>query len=69
LDLGCETGDLAYQIHVLGADVLGLDSSEKMIKQTRKKYPYLSFYQVNALNLYFENEFDSVFSNAVLPLD
>lgn len=66
LDLGCGTGDLAYQIHALGADVLGLDSSEKMIEQARKKYPYLSFYEANALNLHFENEFDAVFSNAVL---
>jgi ubiquinone/menaquinone biosynthesis C-methylase UbiE len=37
-----------------------------MIEQARKKYPYLSFYEANALNLHFENEFDAVFSNAVL---
>lgn len=66
LDLGCGTGDLANQLYMLGVDVIGIDSSGNMIEQARKKYPHLEFQQANALDLPFEDEFDAVFSNAVL---
>lgn len=43
LDLGCGTGDLSYKLHKLGVNVLGIDNSENMVEQAKKKYPNLKF--------------------------
>lgn len=43
LDLGCGTGDLANQPHMLGVDVVGIDSSGNMIEQARKSILILNF--------------------------
>lgn len=43
LDLGCGTGDLAYEISVSGAYVTGMDYSAEMIERAKSKYPGLSF--------------------------
>ncbi|MED1437232.1 class I SAM-dependent methyltransferase [Aeribacillus composti] len=66
IDLGCGTGDLAWKLYELGADVVGIDKSENMINQAKTKYPGLTFEVKDVLNLGYRNEFDAVFSNAVL---
>ncbi|MBW4633878.1 MAG: methyltransferase domain-containing protein [Iphinoe sp. HA4291-MV1] len=66
LDLGCGTGHLTHKIATKGAEVIGIDSAPTMIEQARKNYPQLDFDVVDARNLPFLEEFDSVFSNAVL---
>lgn len=66
LDLGCGTGDLANELSLLDACVVGVDQSESMITQARKKYPAISFDVKDILALGYTNEFDAVFSNAVL---
>lgn len=66
LDVGCGTGDLACQMADAGAKVVGIDSSEKMIAKAKEKYLHLSFYVKDVTQLDFHNEFDAVFSNAVL---
>ncbi|MEK3934917.1 methyltransferase domain-containing protein [Sporosarcina sp. FSL W7-1349] len=66
LDLGCGTGDLANRLHGLGVDVIGVDKSENMVTQAKKKYPAIPFEVRDATNLGFTEEFDAVFSNAVL---
>ena len=66
LDLGCGTGVLTAEIAGTGARVLGVDQSEEMISQARKKYPGLKFETHDARKLRFNGEFDAVFSNAVL---
>lgn len=66
LDLGCGTGDLSYKLHKLGVNVLGIDNSENMVEQAKKKYPNLKFEVQDALNLDYNCEFDAVFSNATL---
>lgn len=66
LDVGCGTGDLAYQIHQAGATVCGIDSSAAMIKHARLKYPALTFQAIDAREMAFANQFDAVFSNAAL---
>ena len=66
LDLGCGTGHLTQQIAANEATVIGIDSAETMIKQARKNYPTLQFVVEDAINLPFQEEFDAVFSNAVL---
>lgn len=66
LDLGCGTGALTAEIAARGAEILGVDQSEEMIAQAKKKYPELRFVVSDARALEFEGEFDAVFSNAVL---
>ena len=75
LDLGCGTGALTAEIAGRGAEVLGVDRSEEMVAQARKKYPALRFEVMDARELRFNRDkadkagevgFDAVFSNAVL---
>lgn len=66
LDVGCGTGDLAYKLHELGVNVIGIDQSENMIEQAKKKYPHITFAVQNVLHLSYHDEFDAVFSNATL---
>ena len=75
LDLGCGTGALTAEIARRGAEVLGVDRSEEMIAQARKKFPALRFEVLDARELrarsnrvgnVSEAGFDAVFSNAVL---
>ena len=51
LDLGCGTGALTAEIAVRGAEVLGVDRSEEMIAQARKKFPTLRFEVMDARHL------------------
>ena len=66
LDLGCGTGHLTAQISESGAQVMGVDRSPEMIFAARQAYPGLNFEVVDARELKFSEEFDAVFSNAVL---
>ena len=66
LDLGCGTGHLTAQISRAGVSVLGIDSSPEMIAEARGRYPDLRFDVVDARHLAYANQFDAVFSNAVL---
>ena len=66
LDLGCGTGDLAKKLYDAQVDVVGVDNSANMVAQAKKKYPSITFEVQNATELDFHNEFDAVFSNAVL---
>lgn len=66
LDLGCGTGYLTDKISNSGAEVMGIDSASSMINQARRNYNYLNFAVVDGTKLQFTEEFDAVFSNAVL---
>jgi trans-aconitate methyltransferase len=66
LDLGCGPGQLTAKIAEAGAHVVGIDSSPDMIGQARQNYPKLDFRLLNATQFNFPEEFDAVFSNAVL---
>lgn len=66
LDLGCGTGHLTAQLAARGACVLGVDSSMEMIHTARQNYPELTFELVDARALVFDEQFEAVFSNAVL---
>jgi len=66
LDLGCGTGYLTHKIATSGAEVLGIDSAASMISQARENYRSLNFEVADATNLQFTEQFDAVFSNAVL---
>ena len=56
LDLGCGTGALTAEIASRGAGVLGVDRSEEMIAQARKKFPALRFEVMDARELQFNAE-------------
>ncbi len=64
LDLGCGDGALTEKLVALGATVVGVDNSEEMIAAARKRG--LDARVADARALPFENEFDAVFSSAVL---
>ena len=66
LDLGCGTGHLTAQIASVGVSVLGIDSSPEMIEEACRSYPGLGFDIVDARRLAYANQFDAVFSNAML---
>lgn len=66
LDLGCGTGHLTNQITTSGANVIGIDSAATMIEQARANYPHIQFEVMDATELPLINQFDAVFSNAVL---
>jgi len=56
LDLGCGTGALTAEIAARGAEVLGVDRSEEMIAQARKKFPSLRFEVADARQLRFKTD-------------
>ena len=61
LDVATGTGDLAVALRGRGADVIGLDFSERMLELAREKAPDVAFVQGNALELpYGDGEFDAV---------
>jgi len=66
LDAGCGTGQLTAEIAKAGAQVLGIDNSAAMIEQARTNFPELSFAQSDVRSIELLEEFDGVFSNAVL---
>ena len=64
LDLGCGDGTLAVEIEKSGASVIAVDLSEDMVEKAKEKG--IETYVMSATQLAFEDEFDAVFSNAVL---
>ncbi|SPE40668.1 Methyltransferase type 11 [Candidatus Sulfopaludibacter sp. SbA3] len=66
LDVGCGTGQLTAEIAAAGAVVTGIDSSEAMVEQARRNAPGLDFEVHDVCRLPYREEFDAVFSNAVL---
>src|SRR6202451_3950990 len=64
LDLGCGDGVLTEKLVALGAQVVGIDNSPDMIAAARQRG--LDARAADASALVFNNEFDAVFSNAVL---
>jgi demethylmenaquinone methyltransferase/2-methoxy-6-polyprenyl-1,4-benzoquinol methylase len=61
LDVATGTGDLAIELAGRGAEVVGLDFSERMLELARAKAPAVEFVQGNALELpYPDASFDAV---------
>jgi trans-aconitate methyltransferase len=64
LDLGCGDGVLTQKLVASGAEVVGVDSSTDMVDTARRRG--LDVRVMEATRLTFDQEFDAVFSNAVL---
>ncbi len=64
LDLGCGDGELTAKIAASGADVIGVDSSPRMVEATRARGIEAVIMPGEALT--FQADFDAVFSNAAL---
>jgi demethylmenaquinone methyltransferase / 2-methoxy-6-polyprenyl-1,4-benzoquinol methylase len=61
LDACCGTGDLAIGARGRGADVVGLDFSERMLERAARKEPQIEWVQGDVLALPFEDaSFDAV---------
>ncbi|WP_431030266.1 class I SAM-dependent methyltransferase [Lysinibacillus sp. LZ02] len=66
LDVGCGTGDLAFEIAKSGATVIGIDAASSMIEKALEKYPDCTFHVEDAESFHFPTPFDAVFSNAAM---
>jgi trans-aconitate methyltransferase len=64
LDLGCGDGVLTKQLADFGCEVVAVDSSTAQVEAARKLG--LEAYVMNGEELPYREEFDAVFSNAVL---
>ncbi len=64
LDLGCGDGTLSIEIKKSNAQVKAVDLSANMVKKAKEKG--IDAYIMSVTDLDFKNEFDAVFSNAVL---
>ena len=64
LDLGCGDGALSIEIAARGADVVGVDASEDMVRAARERG--VDAHVIDGRRLSFDDEFDAVFSNAAL---
>ena len=75
LDIGCATGELSYQLAKEGAEVIGIDLNEDLLKQAKsqKQHKNLRFQTGNMLELekdFQEKQFDAVlcFGNTLVHL-
>ncbi len=68
LDAGCGTGYLAKKLHERGADVIGVDLSERMIEVARTRVPGIDFRVESCSNLSSiqDRSIDMVVANYVL---
>jgi trans-aconitate 2-methyltransferase len=73
LDIGCGNGKITAEISlkVEKGHVTGIDNSEPMIQSAKKNFPpseyqNLSFEVCDAREIYFQEQFNVVFSNAAL---
>jgi glycine/sarcosine N-methyltransferase len=75
LDIGCATGELAFQLAEKGAQVTGIDLNEQLLDQARENIPQsnLNFQEGDMLNLeqdFKPDEFDGLlcFGNTLVHL-
>jgi ubiquinone/menaquinone biosynthesis C-methylase UbiE len=67
LDLGCGSGTFTKKIYLMGAKVIGLDVSKKLIEIARKDNPKIKFYVGDAKKTPFKkSEFDVVSSSLMI---
>lgn len=61
LDMGCGCGESISYLANFGLDIIGIDFSESMLAEARRRYPTLKFEKQNILNTSFEDKsFDGI---------
>ena len=55
-DFGCGPGQTAGYLKNLGLEISGLDLSERLLEEARRKFPEIDFRQGNILGLEFDDE-------------
>lgn len=67
IDIACGPGNITNMLRELTfGKVIGIDISEKMIKQARSLYPGIEFRVIAIEELDYNNEFDIAFCNSAL---
>lgn len=70
MDIGIGTGSLSLELYKQGAEIVGVDFSEEMLKQARKKMPEARFYQQDLTQgmpeILKEEQFDYIISSYAL---
>ena len=70
LDLGCGTGELAYEIAKKGTEVIGIDIDYYQIEKAKKHKLHdslnVNFQEMNATQLSFTEKFDAVVSHRLI---
>ncbi len=65
LDLGCGHGWFTNELHARGADVVGVDGSDRLLDIARSRYPHAHF-ELADLRDGYEGDFDAVVALMVL---
>jgi SAM-dependent methyltransferase len=63
--IGCGSGEEANLLYERGANVVGFDISEELIKIAKQKYPNINFYVGDAEDFKLEEKFDVAFASFV----
>jgi SAM-dependent methyltransferase len=67
LDIGCGPGNSSNLINEIGAEVTGIDFSQKMVDVAIANYPKITFQQADAENIPIpDNAFDVIIANYVV---
>ena len=67
LDIACGTGILFPDYIKYGADIVGIDISENMVKSARTKFPEAEVICADATEISFENKFDAIMIYNAFP--
>ncbi|MFZ8834662.1 MAG: class I SAM-dependent DNA methyltransferase, partial [Candidatus Caldipriscus sp.] len=62
LEVGCGTGNLTKHLSDMGFKVVGLDSSEDMVRVARRKLPDVEFFVADVREFSLDEKFDAVVS-------
>jgi len=66
LDIGCGTGEMAYQMHLYGATVIGIDTDAEQIARAQSQFPDCQFMVGDARKFVLDEAVDAIFSNKTL---
>ncbi len=71
LDLACGSGMYVNELNQINFEALGFDLDESMVEQARLKYPGISVFQKNMLDLSDISFYDGIYSigNSIVHLD
>ena len=51
IDIGCGAGEICGALHIAGASVYGIDTSDEFLKKAKEQYAHISFDKIDACNM------------------